>query len=97
MSTVRDTNTRNQHRRRLRAQRGDCGICGNEIDYSLHYLDPGAFVVDHVIPLNRGGEDTIDNCQPAHRHCNRVKSDKMPDEVAAMSGPRTFVTSRTWS
>jgi 5-methylcytosine-specific restriction endonuclease McrA len=37
---------------------------------------PMSFVVDHVIPLNRGGTDTIANKQAAHRRCNRAKSDR---------------------
>ena len=35
-----------------------------------------AYVVDHILPLSAGGPDTIDNKQPAHRVCNRQKSDK---------------------
>lgn len=92
----RDSVKRKQFRRRIRAQRPPCGICHKDIDYKLHYLNPGAFVVDHVIPLAQGGEDVIDNCQAAHRHCNRVKSDKMPDEAAAVAAPRTFITARSW-
>jgi len=34
---------------------------------------PMSYVVDHVIPLSRGGADTIDNKQPTHRTCNRAK------------------------
>ena len=36
-----------------------------------------AYVVDHILPLSAGGPDTIDNRQPAHRVCNRQKSDKV--------------------
>ncbi|WP_283775770.1 HNH endonuclease [Rhizomonospora bruguierae] len=36
---------------------------------------PMSFVVDHIVPLNRGGTDTLDNTQPAHWRCNRQKSD----------------------
>lgn len=39
------------------------------------------FVVDHIIPLEAGGTDTLDNKQPAHRTCNRAKG------AAADSGP----------
>ena len=45
-----------------------CHICGRPIDYTLHHLDPGAFVVDHVVPLHRGGEDALSNMRAAHRH-----------------------------
>jgi hypothetical protein len=35
------------------------------------------FTVDHVIPLSRGGSDTLDNLALACFHCNRRKSDKL--------------------
>ena len=55
---------------------GICHICGHD----------GADAADHVIPLARGGTDTIDNLRPAHHlnacetcgiKCNRAKSDKL--------------------
>lgn len=30
------------------------------------------------------------------RSCNRLKGDKTAEELAEQTGPRTFVTSRTW-
>lgn len=88
----RSTTTRDRHRKIIRRDRPPCGICGNDIDYSLHYTDPMSFVVDHVVPLNRGGDDTLENKQAAHRACNRTKSDRLPEDDA----PRTFVTTRNW-
>jgi hypothetical protein len=35
------------------------------------------FTVDHVIPLNKGGENSIENLALACFHCNRQKSDKV--------------------
>lgn len=93
--TTRNTTTRDKHRAQIRRRRDNCGICKGEIDYSLHYLDPAAFVVDHIIPLALGGPDTIENKQAAHRKCNRDKSDRMPDEHTGRA-PRTFETWRTW-
>lgn len=92
MSTGRNTAQRDRDRAAIRRTRPPCGICGAEIDYSLPHLDPLSYVVDHVIPINRGGLDILENKQAAHRSCNRGKSDKLADEM----GPRTFVTSRTW-
>ncbi|MEV0267709.1 HNH endonuclease signature motif containing protein [Hamadaea sp. NPDC050747] len=77
--TTRHTTTRNRHRAKLARGKPPCGICGGAIDYSLPYMDPGEYVVDHIIPLSRGGEDTIENKQPAHRRCNRTKSDRVED------------------
>ena len=92
MSTGRNTATRDRDRNAIRRTKPPCGICEGEIDYTLPHLDPMAYVVDHVIPLNKGGEDTLANKQAAHRVCNRMKSDKLADELA----PRTFVTLRSW-
>ena len=40
MSTGRNTTIRDRHRRIIRRDRPPCGICGAEIDYSLHHTDP---------------------------------------------------------
>ena len=57
-----------------------CGICGQPIDKSIKYPDPLSPTVDHIIPCAKGGSDELDNLQIAHRKCNRMKSDKMPEE-----------------
>ena len=102
-TTRRSTTTRDRHRAALRRGKPPCGICHEDIDYTLPHLDPMGYVVDHVIPLARGGADTLENKQPAHRTCNEAKADKLPSELAAeaeaqaaMAGPRTYVTTRTW-
>lgn len=97
MAVARNTATRDRHRAQIRRTQAPCGICGGEIDYTLHWTNPLSFVVDHIVPLALGGPDDITNKQAAHRHCNSIKSDKMPDEVPAVDEVRTFVTSRTWS
>lgn len=103
----RNTATRDRHRRAIqrghpdcgsehhdcRQKHPDCGICGEPIDYTLPYLDPWEYVVDHVIPLIAGGEDELPNKQAAHRCCNRDKSDKLDDSTPTGV---TFVTTRTW-
>ncbi|WP_280331510.1 HNH endonuclease [Nocardia wallacei] len=96
MSTKRNTATRDRHRGYIARTKPACGICKEPIDYSLPHLDPRAYVVDHIIPLSKGGTDTLDNKQAAHRDCNSHKSDKTPDEWNAANAPRTFVTHRTW-
>ena len=72
----RDTTTRDQHRHVIARSQAACGICGELIDYALPYLHPKSFVVDHVIPIGRGGTDDLGNKQAAHRDCNRTKSDR---------------------
>jgi 5-methylcytosine-specific restriction endonuclease McrA len=94
--TARNTATRDRHRAQIKRGKPPCALCGLPIDYTLPYLDPGAYVVDHIVPLAKGGNDEIDNKQPAHRSCNRDKSDKTAEEIAAEASVRTFVTSRIW-
>ena len=92
MSGNRSTTQRDRDRNAIRRTKPPCGICEQEIDYSLPYLDPMSFVVDHIVPIAKGGVDDLSNKQAAHRSCNRTKSDKLAEDLA----PRTFVTSRTW-
>ena len=57
-----------------------CGICGKPVDKSLKYPDPMSPTVDHIIPVSKRGDPiALDNLQLAHRYCNRLKSDKLPD------------------
>ena len=82
----RDTTKRDAHRRIIRRAHPACGICGEPIDYTLTYPHPKSYVVDHVTPLSRGGADTIDNKQAAHRDCNRAKGDKDFAPIIKRSG-----------
>lgn len=90
MPVRRSTARRDLHRRLLRRGEPPCSICGNPIDYTLPYLDPGEYVVDHVVPLNRGGADDLSNAAAAHRSCNRAKSDRTPVVV------QVITTTRAW-
>lgn len=60
---------------------GWCGICGEAVDPSLRYPDPKSASVDHIKPLNKGGEDTRNNVQLAHLGCNAAKGDKYVEEA----------------
>lgn len=46
---------------------GRCAYCGTRIAFD-------DMQVDHVVPLRKGGADTIDNMLPACRSCNHYKS-----------------------
>lgn len=46
---------------------GRCGICGKSINFD-------DMTVDHKISLYHGGTDDIENLQPAHLWCNRIKN-----------------------
>ena len=47
--------------------KGHCAYCGCEITLS-------EMKVDHVMPLRKGGPDTLENMLPACRSCNHYKS-----------------------
>ena len=78
------------HQDRLRRQvartRPACHICGQPIDYTLHYLDPKAYVIDHVVPLSRGGRDDLSNVAAAHRDCNSTKRSRLIAPIVRRSG-----------
>ena len=96
--TSRNTTTRDRHRTQLARGKPPCAYehClypGEPIDYDAHHLDPKAFQADHVIPVDAGGPDTIDNKVPMHRACNRHKWNR----VEGADNPiRVHETARTW-
>ena len=69
----RSTTIRDKHRRAIASGKPPCALCGKPIDYSLVYPHEQSYVVDHVVPLDAGGPDVLDNKQPAHRGCNSAK------------------------
>jgi len=64
-----------------------CHICGEPIDYTLPHLDPKAFVIDHVVPLAKGGEDALSNVWAAHRlrGCNSTKRARLVAPIVRRS------------
>jgi 5-methylcytosine-specific restriction endonuclease McrA len=90
--TNRNTTIRDRHRRIIRRGHPNCHWCHQPIDYQAPHLDPNSFQVDHVHPINKGGPDTLDNCVPSHRRCNRVKSDKVDYQPGV-----AYTTTRSWT
>lgn len=50
-----------------------CHICQKPIDAALLWPDPQSLTFDHVIPIARGGEHSMDNIKVAHARCNIKK------------------------
>lgn len=82
----RHTTTRDRIRAALRREARPCHICGGPIDYSLPSSDPQSFQADHIVPLARGGANTLANSAPSHRVCNRSKGSKDFAPIIKRSG-----------
>lgn len=50
-----------------------CQLCETQIDPDLSHPHPMSATLDHVIPVSRGGEHSLENAQAAHRICNMRK------------------------
>lgn len=51
-----------------------CGLCGGPIDRVESATQ------DHIIPISQGGPDTLANVQLAHRACNELKGNALPEQ-----------------
>ena len=63
----------------------DCHICHWPVDMSAPRRTgyPGwetGLHIDHVIPISKGGEDTLANVRPSHAYCNISKRDRLMGE-----------------
>lgn len=54
-----------------------CHICGVEVDLSLARSSRMGPTLDHVIPISKGGLDSLENVRLAHWICNIRKSDSL--------------------
>ncbi|QCX81264.1 HNH endonuclease [Streptomyces sp. YIM 121038] len=52
-----------------------CHICGDPVDRDVVVPAPRAPVLDHVVPIARGGPHCEENLKTAHFYCNSVKRD----------------------
>lgn len=78
-----------------------CGICGKPVDTRLKHPHPLSPVIDHIIPISKGGHPSdIDNLQLAHWTCNREKSDKLFNqarEIKNTVGNRNLPQTKDWT
>lgn len=63
-----------------------CGICGGPIPKDAVWPDVRSASIDHVVPLNAGGDHSMANCQAAHYGCNASKKDAGGGEQLALIG-----------
>ena len=54
-----------------------CHICLTEIDLSLARNNRFGATIDHVIPVSKGGADTLENMKLAHWICNIKKGNRV--------------------
>lgn len=75
----RDRNRRAAHAEMLEVYGTDCYLCLEPIDLDAprHAAQGEGWEQglhrEHVIPISRGGENTLENCRPAHAACNLRK------------------------
>ena len=105
---ARNTTRRDRHRKIVARGRPPCALCAKDIDYAASHLEPQSFTIHHVIPLARGGPDTLflEDGTPqivaACRDCNRKQGDRLPGEPKASPRPVqqrdavAYITDRCW-
>ena len=68
LASIQETKTRQFIKRQLIARDGAvCAICGKPI------TNMKDCTIDHIVPISKGGQTTVDNCQLAHFKCNVMK------------------------
>ena len=90
-----------RNKKRILKTKHTCGICGQDVDKSLAYPHPLSPVIDHIIPLSKGGAaSSMDNLQLSHMACNRQKSDKLysgQTNTAEKIGNRNLPKTLEWA
>ena len=82
---------RDKVRARLKAEGRGCWICRafgrpDRIDYDLPPTHPGAFEVDELVPVSKGGSPLeYGNLAAAHRRCNQWRGNKSVQEVMMLA------------
>jgi 5-methylcytosine-specific restriction endonuclease McrA len=84
--TKRNDVVRKRARKVIAASRAACHICGLPIDYTLKWPNKRCFVIDHVVPLDRGGADSLENLRAAHADCNSTKRARPYAPIVRRSG-----------
>lgn len=90
------------NRKRILQIQDVCSICGKPVDKKLKYPHPLSPVIDHIIPVAKGGHPSdIKNLALAHNQCNNRKQDKLYSEQnlaqGKVIGNRNLPHSKDWS
>lgn len=80
-----------KNKKRILKTQSVCGICGQPVDKTLKPPHPLSPVIDHIIPISKGGHPSdLKNLQLAHWQCNRQKSDKLYNDIKDTSKTRVI-------
>lgn len=60
---------------------GICIVCDEPISLNVLFPSPLSFTIPHIIPISKGGGDTVGNVAPAHFTCNLKIHNKVPIAV----------------
>lgn len=63
-----------------------CHLCAKPLKRDATVPHPRAPTIDHVVPLARGGSDTMDNVKAAHFLCNSKKGARGGGEQLLLLG-----------
>ena len=85
--------------------KGICYLCNEKCDYSdikttkdgYKYAGDTYPSIDHVMPVVHGGLHAWDNIRLAHRHCNSIKSDTIPDDLKELLPDDAYAMASTIS
>ena len=80
----------NALRRKGRANKLPCWICGHAIDYDLDWRHPMSYTYDHIHAVGNGGHMRGEG-MPAHRSCNSRRGNRR--DFTNVPPPRT---TRDW-
>jgi 5-methylcytosine-specific restriction endonuclease McrA len=58
---------------------------GNACVYCRESIAAATCHIDHIMPLSRGGEHVESNMQATCARCNKMKSNKLPDDFARIA------------
>lgn len=68
-----------------------CALCGHPINPHARGRDPWSRSVDHIIPVERGGQEfALSNAQGTHRICNTTRQMRPMTEFATQAQRAAF-------